>query len=310
MSPSQKVQIYYKSFHSWSYLSAYWVSCHWRKVRNFSGHRMLLDILYVSHINMDEVEQRCIIKFFWKEGPTQWNSTATEGCLWRFELCLFHNLRMDAELYVEENRNPWLPPKWETSDRSYWWRYSVSTAYFSIPHSPKSFWHRNRWPKSNPTSFPQSSRFKTLLFSLSVAWTDMSLERKNSRDVPWFLELLQMEETFGFAPVVTEDKSWLYRNYSHTYLWLMSDDEHLVRVDQTIESEKHMLIVLWSMKGPSVIEWFGPGDESNTIYFCFRDLEDACRNERNRVLRLCLEWEKAWMLSFCNSFSHCPFDLI
>jgi hypothetical protein len=62
------------------------------------------------------------------------------------------------------------------------------------------------------------------------------------------LERLQMEEIFGFARVVTGDESWLYLNGSHTHIWLVSDRERPVRVDQTIASEKHILAVLWSFK--------------------------------------------------------------
>jgi hypothetical protein len=82
------------------------------------------------------------------------------------------------------------------------------------------------------------------------------------------LELLQIEETFGFARVVTRNDSWLYLNYSHPRLWLVSDDERLVRVDQTITNEKQMLTVLWSIKALMVIEWLGPGDIFDTTCFC------------------------------------------
>jgi hypothetical protein len=82
------------------------------------------------------------------------------------------------------------------------------------------------------------------------------------------LELLEMEETFGFARVVTGDESWLYLNCSHTHMSSMSDDNRPVRIDQTIANEKHVLTVLWSIKGPLVIEWLGPGDQVNTTDFC------------------------------------------
>jgi hypothetical protein len=82
------------------------------------------------------------------------------------------------------------------------------------------------------------------------------------------LERLQMEQTFGFAQLLTGDESWLYLNYSHTHMWSVSDDERLVRVNQTITSEKQMPSHLWSIKGPLVIQWLGPGDTFRTTYFC------------------------------------------
>jgi hypothetical protein len=57
-------------------------------------------------------------------------------------------------------------------------------------------------------------------------------------------------KTFGFTRVGTGNESWLHLNDSHTHMWSVSDDEHHVRVDQTIASKKHMLTLLWSIKGP------------------------------------------------------------
>jgi hypothetical protein len=63
------------------------------------------------------------------------------------------------------------------------------------------------------------------------------------------LERLQMEDTFRFARVVIGDESWLYLNCSQTHMWSVPDDERRIRVDETIASEKHMLTVLWPIKG-------------------------------------------------------------
>jgi hypothetical protein len=70
-----------------------------------------------------------------------------------------------------------------------------------------------------------------------------------------FLELVQMEETFGFARVVTGDESWLYLNHSHTHMWSMADDEGSVRLGQKNASEKHMFMVILPIKAILVIEW-------------------------------------------------------
>jgi hypothetical protein len=48
----------------------------------------------------------------------------------------------------------------------------------------------------------------------------------------------------------------------------VSDDERIVRIDQTNASEKHMLTALWFIEGLPVIEWFGSGDKIIIIYFC------------------------------------------
>jgi hypothetical protein len=82
------------------------------------------------------------------------------------------------------------------------------------------------------------------------------------------LELLKMEETFRFTPAVTGDESWLYLTDLQTHLRSVSDDERLVRVENTITNERHMLIVHWSRKGLLMIKWLGRGDIFNTTYFC------------------------------------------
>jgi hypothetical protein len=51
-------------------------------------------------------------------------------------------------------------------------------------------------------------------------------------------------------------------------MWSVSHNERHVRLDQTSASEKHMLTVLWSRKGPLDIEWLGPGKKIKTTYFC------------------------------------------
>jgi hypothetical protein len=82
------------------------------------------------------------------------------------------------------------------------------------------------------------------------------------------LQRLQIEETFGFAQIVTGDELWLYLNYSHNHMWSVSDDKCPVRLDEMIASEKHMLTLLWSINSPLVIEWLEPVDKFNTTYFC------------------------------------------
>jgi hypothetical protein len=62
------------------------------------------------------------------------------------------------------------------------------------------------------------------------------------------LELLQMEETFGFVRAVTGDESWLYLNYSHTHMWSVPCDQRSVHLDQMGLSENQMFTVLWSIK--------------------------------------------------------------
>jgi hypothetical protein len=82
------------------------------------------------------------------------------------------------------------------------------------------------------------------------------------------LDLLQMEKTFGLTPVATVNESWSYLNCSYTHPWSPPDDGRPVGVDNPIASEKHVLTVLWSIKGLLVIEWLGRGDVFNTAYFC------------------------------------------
>jgi hypothetical protein len=84
------------------------------------------------------------------------------------------------------------------------------------------------------------------------------------------LELLKMEETFRFTPAVTGDELSLYLTYLQTQIVSVSDDERPVRVENTIANERHMLTVLWFIKGVLVIEWLERGDRFNTT--CFRDV--------------------------------------
>jgi hypothetical protein len=80
------------------------------------------------------------------------------------------------------------------------------------------------------------------------------------------MEPLKMEESFGFARVVTGDESWLYLSYSHTHISSVCDDERAFRIDQSVPSEKHDLTVLWSMRGPLVLPWSGPDDNKTASY--------------------------------------------
>jgi hypothetical protein len=79
-----------------------------------------------------------------------------------------------------------------------------------------------------------------------------------------------MEATFGVARVLSGNESWMYLNDSHTHLPSVSDDERAVRVGLTIASQKHMLAVLWSIKGPLVIESLRRGAKFQGA--CFRNI--------------------------------------
>jgi hypothetical protein len=58
-------------------------------------------------------------------------------------------------------------------------------------------------------------------------WHELAYHLKEKRLVMCreLLKLLQMEENFRFARLVTEDEAWLYLNSSHTHMWSVSDDE-------------------------------------------------------------------------------------
>jgi hypothetical protein len=78
----------------------------------------------------------------------------------------------------------------------------------------------------------------------------MPIEREKSHDVSRIAGTIAHGRNFGFARVVTGDEAWLYLNYFHTHLWLVSHDGLPVGIDQTITNEKYILNVLSSIKDP------------------------------------------------------------
>jgi hypothetical protein len=110
---------------------------------------------------------------------------------------------------------------------------------------------------------PKRNHFRWVPHELSCP-----LEEKNVVMCRELVELSQKEETFAVPRAVTADESWLYLNDSRAHMWSVPDDQQPVHVDQAIASEKHIVTVFWSIKGPLVIESLGPGDTFSATSFC------------------------------------------
>jgi hypothetical protein len=220
-------------------------------------------------MNMNKVEQRCIIKFLWKEGTDaheiqqrlkavyrDWNYAISAICesmrtlkLGRTEIHEFHRSErlpldhIDDDMMFLPNSVSFSTVR--TPDETL--RLRASTI---LHHLRKSFGVKPYHFRSVPHELTYSLKEKRVIMCRQL------------------LKLLQMEETFGLARVLTGDESWLYLNYSHTDMWSVSDDERLIRVGQTIASERHRLSVIWSRKCPLKVEWLGLDDKFDTTYFC------------------------------------------
>jgi hypothetical protein len=61
--------------------------------------------------------------------------------------------------------------------------------------------------------------------------------------------ILRREQKYSFEHVVTSDEPWFFLHHPNESSWAESQDELPVRAKQTIDTEKCLIWVLWSVNG-------------------------------------------------------------
>jgi hypothetical protein len=111
--------------------------------------------------------------------------------------------------------------------------------------------------------------FSRLKFGTNVYHRPMShIEQKRVEVSQALLNIWSSDEQTLFHRIITGDESWFYLDYSSDHIWSCAGDDIPERINHTIQSEKFMLTVLWSTRGPPVVEWMERGQHFNSTYFC------------------------------------------
>jgi hypothetical protein len=82
------------------------------------------------------------------------------------------------------------------------------------------------------------------------------------------LQILCEQEPDHFPGIVTGHESWFFQEYSRNHIWKLADENVPERISQKIKTEKHMLTVFWSTRGPLLQEWLPPGESFDSTSFC------------------------------------------
>jgi hypothetical protein len=81
------------------------------------------------------------------------------------------------------------------------------------------------------------------------------------------LEIRPSEEWTLFQRAIGGDKSWFHLDYERDHVWAYATNDVPERANHQIRSEKLMLTVLWSTRGPFVVRWMKLGHRLNTTHF-------------------------------------------
>jgi histone-lysine N-methyltransferase SETMAR len=92
------------------------------------------------------------------------------------------------------------------------------------------------------------------------------------------LDILRFEEHKRFHRIITGDEFWFHLDYSSDHIWACADDNVPQRVSRQIRSEKVMLTVFWSTRGPILVKWIERGQRFNTTYFINEIINDLVAN--------------------------------
>jgi AraC-like DNA-binding protein len=228
---------------------------------------------------MSELEQRFVIKFLWKEGSPTQNTHA----------------RLQAVYGATANTLPSV----------YFWIKEFRCGREGIGDQPRS----GRPPIDDPDAdilcVLHHSPFETVRsIAEEVGVSSATVHRRlteslelQPRFLKWvphlltcdlktkrvelareLLETLRSEEHTCFHRIITGDESWFYLDYSSDHIWTCASDDVPQRVSHQIQSEKLMLTVLWSTRGPIVVGWMERGQSSNTTYVIDEIVSELVRN--------------------------------
>jgi hypothetical protein len=85
----------------------------------------------------------------------------------------------------------------------------------------------------------------------------LSVNERNERVSYSSLLLVALEEDRqkGFEPLITGNESWFYLSDPYESLWAVSREDGPTRLRQRIDTEKRLILILWSVNGiPSLID--------------------------------------------------------
>jgi hypothetical protein len=89
--------------------------------------------------------------------------------------------------------------------------------------------------------------------------------------------------------VIICDESWFLLHYPNESAWAESQDKLPVRVKQTIDAEKCLVSVLWSVNETNSLVYVPKGESDNSAFFCNvvaqSLVESICSQSRRRSLK-------------------------
>jgi hypothetical protein len=101
--------------------------------------------------------------------------------------------------------------------------------------------------------------------------------------------VLRREQQINFDHGTTGDESWFFLHYPKESVWAESRDEVTVRMKQTIDTEKCLICVLWSVDGIHSLVDIPKGELCNSSFFCSVIVpglvEDICSGSRRGSLK-------------------------
>jgi hypothetical protein len=92
------------------------------------------------------------------------------------------------------------------------------------------------------------------------------LKRKHLELAKELLGTVLFEQRALLHETITGDEFWFYLDYSGDRIWTCANDDVPQRVSHQIQSEKVMLEMLWSTRGPVLVKWMERGHRFKTTY--------------------------------------------
>jgi hypothetical protein len=113
----------------------------------------------------------------------------------------------------------------------------------------------------------------------------LSIDRKNER-VSYsklFLTVLMEEKVSGFLRSITGEESWFFFYHPWDSVWAASHEESPQRLKQSIDAEKCLVSILWSVNGIHSLRQVPKGTTYNITLFTDVALPSLIENDRSRT---------------------------
>jgi hypothetical protein len=97
----------------------------------------------------------------------------------------------------------------------------------------------------------------------------LSVNQENERvsHAKHILTALTKHKPIDFEQVITGDESWFFLHYPHDSVWASSRDDLLHRTKHTINAEKWLVSIFWSVNGIHSLLHGPKGPAHNTAFF-------------------------------------------